>query len=119
LNFLHMAFSERPIICRCHLNVQWPVNSPVTSLHFFLSHCTPRRFIHRSFNEELQLPHTWCGVPLHQPHHPPWAYRHKLRLKLVVWDWEVFEILSNQAIHILITLNSTVTGDPEEHNFSS
>lgn len=76
LHFLHMAFSERPIICRCHLSVQWPVNSPVTSQHFFLSHCALRQFIHRPFNEELQLPHTWFWVPLLQPLHPQWAYRH-------------------------------------------
>jgi hypothetical protein len=29
--------SERPVISRCRLNVQWPVHNPVTSLHCFLS----------------------------------------------------------------------------------
>jgi hypothetical protein len=36
-HLLHLALSERPIICRCHLNVQWPVKNHVTSLHCFLS----------------------------------------------------------------------------------
>jgi hypothetical protein len=34
---MHIALSERPIICRCCFNAQWPVNNPVTSLHCFLS----------------------------------------------------------------------------------
>jgi hypothetical protein len=70
---LHMVFSERPIMCRCHLSVHWPMKSPVTSLHFFLSQYAPRQFIHRPFNEELQLRHTWFCVPLLQPRYPLWG----------------------------------------------
>jgi hypothetical protein len=34
---ISLALSERPIICSCCLNVQWPVSNPVSSLQCFLS----------------------------------------------------------------------------------
>jgi hypothetical protein len=35
-HFLHSALSEGPIICRCRIRVQWPVNNTVINLHCFL-----------------------------------------------------------------------------------
>jgi hypothetical protein len=69
----------------------------------------------KSFN--YRIPGSECFSFSHSIHLEPIDTR---------WDWnywfgteKCFWFLSSQGIHILITLNSAVTRDPEEHNFSS
>lgn len=64
-HFLHLVLSKRLAICRSCLIVRWRADYPVTSLYCFLSKII--RFLDtlsRPSNEQLQLPHTWCGSPV-------------------------------------------------------
>jgi hypothetical protein len=63
LHFLHLTLSERSTVCMCGLSVQWPVNTPVTSLHGRgIAQAVRRRLPTEAAQARSQVKSCWiCG----------------------------------------------------------
>jgi hypothetical protein len=63
-HFLHVALSKAHTLWRCHLNVQWPVSIPVTSLRLLSKASWSLEFIGQTFSDKFQILHIWWGGPM-------------------------------------------------------